>query len=46
MDVVSAIAEVPTDGSDKPLTEVVMTKVEVEQYTAAELLATFGFTVP
>ncbi len=46
MSVVSDIAEVPVDGNDKPLTDVVMTKVDVVEYTAAELLADFGFTVP
>lgn len=46
MNVVSAIAAVPTNGSDKPLTDVVMTKVEVVKYTAAELLSEFNFTIP
>lgn len=46
MDIVSTIAEVPTNANDKPLTDVVMTKVEVVKYTAEELLTNFGFTVP
>jgi len=46
MDVVRNIAEVPTNSNDKPLTDVVMTKVEVVEYTAEELLTMFGFTVP
>lgn len=45
MDVVSAIAEVPVDGNDKPINDVVMTKVEVVQYTAEELLNNFGFII-
>ncbi|MCF8296244.1 MAG: peptidylprolyl isomerase [Saprospiraceae bacterium] len=44
--VVSAIAEVPTNSSDKPLTDVVMTTVSVVKYTADELKSNFGFTVP
>jgi cyclophilin family peptidyl-prolyl cis-trans isomerase len=43
---VSAIAEVPTNSSDKPLTDVVMTKVEVVKYTEAELDSNFGFNIP
>ena len=46
MDIVSNIAEVPTNASDKPLTDVIMTKVEVVKYTAEELLTNFGFTIP
>ena len=46
LDVVSEIAEVPTNSSDKPLTDVVMTKVEVVKYTAKEILDKYGFTVP
>ncbi|MBC8147652.1 MAG: peptidylprolyl isomerase [Bacteroidetes bacterium] len=46
MDVVSLIAKTPTNSSDKPLTDVVMTKVEVVKYTASELQADFGFIVP
>ena len=44
--VVSDIAAVPTNANDKPLTDVVMTKVEVLKYTAGELLSNFNFTVP
>ncbi len=46
LSVVSQIAEVPTNSSDKPLTDVVMTKVEVVEYTAKEILDKYGFTVP
>ncbi|MFC2111554.1 peptidylprolyl isomerase [Bacteroidota bacterium] len=46
LNVVSDIAEVPTNSSDKPLTDVVMTSVTVVKYTAEELLSNFGFTVP
>ena len=46
MDVVSEIAELPTDGNNKPLNDVIMTKVEVVKYTAEEILTNFGFTVP
>ncbi len=46
MDVVSDIAEVPTDANDKPLTDVVMTKVRMVEYTAEELKDQFGFTIP
>lgn len=46
LNVVTAIASVPTNSSDKPLTDVVMTKVEVVEYTAKEILDKYGFTVP
>lgn len=46
MNVVSDIAEVPTDGNDKPLNDVIMSKVEVVKYTAEELLTNFNFTLP
>lgn len=46
LSVVSDIAEVPTNSNDKPLTDVVMTKVEVVKYTAAELETKFGFKIP
>ncbi len=46
MNVVEAIADVPVDGSDKPLQNVVMTKVEVVSHTAQQLLDQYGFTVP
>ena len=46
LDVVTEIGNVATDASDKPLTDVVMTKVEVVEYTAQELLDNFGFSVP
>jgi len=46
LNVVTEIGNVPTNSSDKPLTDVVMTKVEVVKYTAQELKDNFGFTVP
>jgi len=46
LDVVSLIAEVPTNSSDKPLTDVVMTEVKVISYTADELQTNFGFSIP
>ncbi len=46
LDVVTEIGNVATNASDKPLTDVVMTKVEVVEYTAQELKDNFGFTVP
>ena len=46
LDVVTEIGNVATDPNDKPLTDVVMTKVEVVEYTAKELLDNFGFSVP
>ena len=46
LDVVSDIAEVPVNASNKPLTDVVMTTVSVVSFTADELLNNFGFTVP
>jgi peptidyl-prolyl cis-trans isomerase B (cyclophilin B) len=45
MDVVSAIAEVSVDGNDKPLNDVVMTKVEIVQYTSQELVDNFGYVI-
>lgn len=46
MDAVNAIADVAVGANSRPLTEVVMKKVMLEQYSDAELLSTFGFTVP
>ena len=46
LDVVSKIADVPTNSSDKPITDVVMTKVSVVKYTEKELKDKFGFTIP
>jgi len=46
LDVVSQIAEVPTNSNDKPLTDVVMTEVKVISYTADELITKFGFSIP
>ncbi|MCK5846254.1 MAG: peptidylprolyl isomerase [Bacteroidales bacterium] len=46
LDVVSEIASVPTNSSDRPLTDVIMTKVEVLSYTAKELQDKYNFTVP
>ncbi|MCK5856387.1 MAG: peptidylprolyl isomerase [Bacteroidales bacterium] len=46
LDVVSKIAAVATNSSDKPLNDVVMTKVSVVEYTKKELLDKFGFTMP
>ena len=46
LSVVSTIAEVATNSNDKPLTDVVMTKVVHEKYTAKELKDKFGFTIP
>ncbi len=46
MGVVEAIAAVPKNSSDKPLQDVVMTKVEVVLLTARQLLDQYGFTVP
>lgn len=46
LSVVTEIGNVPTNSNDKPLTDVVMTKVEVVSYTAKELLDNYGFTVP
>lgn len=44
--VINAIAAQPTDASnDRPLTPIVMEKVEVVAYSARQLLADFGFTV-
>lgn len=44
MSAVSSIACVPTSSSDKPLTDVVMTKVEMVELTATEILTQFNFT--
>jgi len=46
LDVVSKIASVPTNSSDKPITDVVMTKVSVVKYTEKELKDNFGFSMP
>jgi len=46
MPAVEAIALVPRNSSDKPLTNVYMTKVEVVTYTAGQLKAQFNFTIP
>ena len=46
LDVVTEIGNVPTNSNDKPLTDVVMTKVEMVSYTAKELLDKYGFTIP
>lgn len=46
LDVVTKIASVATNSSDKPLTDVVMIKVSVVEYTKQELLDKFGFTMP
>ncbi len=46
LDVVSKIASVPTNSSDKPITDVVMTKVSVVKYTEKELKDKFGFSIP
>lgn len=46
MNVVSTIAAVPTDASDRPITPVYMTKVEIVLYTADELLNQFSFKIP
>ena len=46
LDVVSKIASVATNASDKPLTDVVMTKVSVVEYTEKELQDNFGFSIP
>jgi cyclophilin family peptidyl-prolyl cis-trans isomerase len=46
MDAVSAIAVVPKDANDKPLTPVYMNKVEVVSYSTAQLMEQFGFSIP
>ena len=46
LDVVSKIASVATNSSDKPITDVVMTKLSVEKYTEKELQDNFGFSIP
>jgi len=46
LDVVSKIASVATNSSDKPLTDVVMTKVSVVEYSEQELKDNFGFSIP
>lgn len=44
--VVETIASQPTNNLDKPETDVVMTKVEVQSFTAAELKDQFDFDLP
>ena len=46
MDIVEAIADVKTDGLDKPQVDVVMTKVEVIELTAAQLKDDYNFQIP
>lgn len=46
MNTVSAIASTPVDGNDKPLADVVMTKVEMISMTAQNIKTQFNFDVP
>lgn len=46
MSAVLSIAAVARDANDKPTTPVYMKKVEIVDYTAAELLSQFGFKIP
>jgi len=46
LDVVSKIASVLCDPSDKPIDDIVMTKVSVVEYTEKELKDNFGFSIP
>lgn len=46
MDIVETISEVPTDGDDRPLTDVLMNDVVKVNMTASEILSTYGYTVP
>ena len=46
MPAVEAISVVDVDMDDKPLTDVVMTDVVTVQYTEAQLLEEFGFSLP
>lgn len=46
LNIVSKIAEVATNSSDRPLTDVIMTKVSIKEYTKKELLDNYGFTIP
>jgi cyclophilin family peptidyl-prolyl cis-trans isomerase len=46
LNAVDAISLVPTDGNDRPLTNVYMKKVSIVHYTAMELESIFGFSIP
>lgn len=46
MTTVSTIASVATDSSDKPLTDVVITKAEVVKFKAVDLKTSYNFDVP
>ncbi len=46
LDVVSAIAETPTNSSDRPIDDVIMTDVNMIELTAAQILEQFEFVVP
>lgn len=46
MTAVEAISQVATNSSDKPLSNVYMTNVDVVVYTAVQLMSDFGFAIP
>ena len=46
LDVVSAIAETPTNASDRPDDDVIMNEVKMIELTAAQILEQFNFEVP
>jgi cyclophilin family peptidyl-prolyl cis-trans isomerase len=46
IDAVHSIASVATNSKDKPLSDVVMTSVEIAEYTSGELKTEFAFDIP